>query len=338
MSGPQLTRREVALAALAAAGIGGVAWRWWDEQATLAAFDPELRAFVRSTLDHPPPDLTAANLTMFRRIEASGAPPPLPGPAATRMKVSGVEIEVINARRGGNRPAIFYLHGGGFVMGNASGAVRQLQQLCTALDCVAVAVDYRLAPETGHAAMLGDCGAALRWVHDQAATIGVDPARIAIMGASAGGALATLLAMRARDEGVVKPCLQFLLYPMLDDRTITDPPAIPSLWSAANNRFGWASFLGEAPSAGAVPARRVDVASLPPSYIAVGSCDLFLDEDVRFARRLRDAGVPTQIDIIPGAFHGFDRAVPQSGVARRFRARTTEILARAFAAPAHTNH
>lgn len=330
-----LSRREVALAALAVAATGGSGASYWRERQALAAFDPELRDFVARYLANPPPDLSPENLAMFRQVERATAPPPLPSPAVKRSQVPGlngappVGVRLINARPGTARPAIFYLHGGGFVMGDAAGAVRQLQGLAAALDCVAVAVDYRRAPETRHDGMLDDVSAALRWVHDQTARIGVDPARIAIMGSSAGGGLAALLAMRARDEGVVRPCLQLLVYPMLDDRTGAAPSSAPSLWSAANNRFGWAAFLGDRP-ANAVSARRSDLAGLPPTLIAVGSLDLFHDEDVAFAKRLASAGVATKLKVTPGAFHGFDLAVPGSRAAKRFRADIIAALATAF--------
>ena len=136
--------------------------------------------------------------------------------------------------------------------------------------------------------------------------------------------------MRARDENVVRPCFQLLVYPMLDDRTGAAPPAIPSLWSAANNRFGWASFLGKDLSGRAVPARRRDLAGLPPTLIAVGSVDLFLGEDVAFATQLARARVPLALMIIPGAFHGFDLAVPRSRVAARLRADIEAALGKAF--------
>ena len=339
-----LSRRELALAAgaaVAGAAVGGaMLWRGRNP-GTLQPFDPELRPFVERFLDHPPPDLTSASLAAFRAMETASAPSPLPGPAVTRTVVAGlngappVGVHLINARAQGARPAILYVHGGGFVMGNAAGAVRQLQGLAAALDCVAVAVDYRLAPEVRHDAMLDDCNAVLRWVHDQAAGIGVDPSRIAIMGASAGGGLAALLAMRARDENVVRPCFQLLVYPMLDNRTGTTagakPPCPTLLWSEANNRFGWNAFLGPTGDAGAVPGRRTDLAGLPPTLIAVGSVDLFLGEDVAFATELAQARVPVALKIIPGAFHGFDLAVPQSRAAARLRADIEAALGKVFA-------
>jgi acetyl esterase/lipase len=226
-----------------------------------------------------------------------------------------VTLYVINARRAGSRPAILHTHGGGFVMGTAAGSIADLQAICKALDCLAVTVDYRLAPETIWAGSVEDNYAGLKWLHDEAGELGADPRRIAVMGESAGGGHAALLAITARDRGEVPVAFQCLTYPMLDDRT-GSARAVPGhvgklMWTAASNRFGWQSFLGGPAGArsaprGAVPARVEVLAGLPPAFIGVGSIDLFCDEDIDYARRLDDAGVPAELIVVPGAFHGFD--------------------------------
>jgi acetyl esterase/lipase len=180
----------------------------------------------------------------------------------------------------------------------------------------------------------------LRWLHEHAEEIGVDPARVAVMGESAGGGHAALLALTARDRGQLPIAFQCLVYPMLDDRT-GSTREVPSpigtlLWTATSNQFGWRSFLGQEPGgstvpAGAVPARVADLAGLPPAWIGVGSIDLFVDEDIEYARRLIAAGVPTELLVVPGAFHGFDGIAADTAVAKRFNAAKLDALRRGLA-------
>ena len=251
-----------------------------------------------------------------------------------------VAVYVINARPGMARPAILHTHGGGFVLGSAETSITDLQDLCAELDCVAVTVDYRLAPEATYAASIEDNYAGLKWLHANAGELGVDPARIAVMGESAGGGHAALLALTARDRGEVPVAFQCLVYPMLDDRTGTSravPPHVGKLiWTAPSNRYGWHSFLGLEPGgrrvpARAVPARAASLAGLPPAFIGVGAIDLFHDEDVDYARRLNAAGVPAQLIVVPGGFHGFDRIGafdPKARIAHWFNAAKKDALRR----------
>lgn len=159
-----------------------------------------------------------------------------------------VVVYGINGRAGEHRPGILHIHGGGFVLGTAAAEVACLQKMATALDCAIVTVDYRLAPETSWRGSLEDNYAGLRWLFGNAGALGVDPARIAVMGESAGGGHAALLAIAARDRGEFKLAFQMLVYPMLDDRTAStrEPSAHVGqiVWTRAANRFGWQSFLG----------------------------------------------------------------------------------------------
>lgn len=216
----------------------------------------------------------------------------------------------------GPSPAVLHMHGGGYVIGSAPMSAMSNQRTAVDAECVVVSVDYRLAPETRHPGPVEDCWAGLRWLHDQAGELGVDPARIAVMGESAGGGLAAALALLARDRGGAPIAHQHLIYPMIDDRTGDDdrhPFAGEFVWTPESNRFGWASLLG--PEAGGdmvadygAAARADDLSGLPPTYLAVGALDLFVEEDVDYARRLIRAGVPTELHVYPGAFHGFDIA------------------------------
>jgi acetyl esterase/lipase len=227
-------------------------------------------------------------------------------------------------------PALLWIHGGGYVIGNAQQDDPLCHRFTRDLGITVAAVDYRLAPEHPYPAPLEDCYSALTWL---AALPAVDPARVAIGGASAGGGLAAALALLARDRGEVTPTLQLLAYPMLDDRSAFGPEN-PNyrLWSPKSNRFGWAAYLGNADPQVAVPARRDDLSGLPPAWIGVGTNDLFHDEDLAYAERLTAAGVPCDIEVIQGAFHGFDQMVPKAGVSQSFFASQCASLRSALAA------
>ncbi|MDW5609720.1 alpha/beta hydrolase fold domain-containing protein [Mycolicibacterium sp. D5.8-2] len=213
-------------------------------------------------------------------------------------------------------PALLWIHGGGTVMGGAGQEDGFCCKLTDFTDVSVVAVDHRLAPEHPYPTPLEDCYAALLWLTRQP---WVDPARVAIGGASAGGGFAAALALLARDRGEVAPALQMLVYPMLDDRTGAEPdqPA-RVMWSARDNQIPWRWYLGGADPQQAVPARHGDLAGLPPAWIGVGTLDLFHDESLEYGRRLRAAGVPAETHIAPGAFHAFDLLAPNASVSQRF--------------------
>ncbi|WP_077086741.1 alpha/beta hydrolase [Mycobacterium rhizamassiliense] len=212
--------------------------------------------------------------------------------------------------------ALLWIHGGGYVIGTAAQDDGLCRRFASRLGLTVASVDYRLAPEHPYPAPVDDCYAALTWL---AGLPSVDPARIAIGGASAGGGLAATLAFLARDRGEVTPAFQLLAYPMIDDRSsATAPNRDYRLWSPRSNHFGWTAYLGDADPQVAVPARRDDLSGLPPAWIGVGTHDLFHDEDLAYAERLQSAGVPCQVDVIPGAFHGFDLFVPKADVSQGF--------------------
>ncbi|MFI5717944.1 alpha/beta hydrolase [Nocardia sp. NPDC051750] len=228
-------------------------------------------------------------------------------------------------------PALLFIHGGGYVIGNAAMGDRFCRLVADRLGVVAASVEYRLAPDHPYPAPLEDCYAGLCWLAGQP---DVDPDRIAIAGESAGGGLAAALTLLARDRGEVRPVFQLLSYPMLDDRTSARADLDPRrmrMWSPRNNEFGWSSYLGgvaagEVPSP--APGRRDDLAGLPPAWIGVGTNDLFHAEDVAYAGRLRAAGVPCELYEVDGAYHGFDLVEGRAGVARAFlRARITALSA-----------
>ncbi len=256
-----------------------------------------------STAKNPFEQPLLEDISWERRVIPVGKPHP------------DVPVYVVNAKADANRPAILHTHGGGYIMGSAKDGIRNLQEICKALDCVAVSVDYRLAPETTYAGSIEDNYAGLKWLHANAAELGVNPNKIAVMGESAGGGHAAILAITARDRGEVPICFQCLIYPMLDDRTgssVKKPPHVGTLiWTPESNRFGWESFLGQKPGlakapVAAIPARNPNLKGLPPTFIGVGTLDLFCDEDIDFGQRLSAAGVLTETIVVQGAFHGFD--------------------------------
>ena len=236
------------------------------------------------------------------------------------------------------RPVLLHIHGGGYVIGSAATMNAANEQLVLELDCVVVSVDYRLAPETTHPGPVEDCYVALKWLHNHATEIGIDPAHIAISGESAGGGLAAALALLARDRGEVNIVHQHLIYPMIDDRTCTsaDPHSFTGqfVWTPAANHFGWSALLGHEPGRdGVAPyaaaARAEDLAGLPSTFISVGALDLFCEEDIEYTRRLMRAGVPTELHVYPGAFHGFD-AAPDAQIARTARRTSLAALRKAL--------
>ena len=231
----------------------------------------------------------------------------------------------------GQGPALLWIHGGGFVIGHPGQDDQLCRRFVRRLGVTVASVDYRLAPEHAYPAAIDDCYSALTWL---AALPTVDPDRVAIGGASAGGGLAASLAQVALDRGDVALAAQLLVYPMLDDRTVDrrdlDKPG-HRLWNRSSNKFGWSVYLGDADPAVAVPARRENLANLPPAWIGVGTLDLFHDEDLAYAERLRAARVPCDVEVVEGAFHGFDGIAPKASVSQRFFDSQCAMLQRALA-------
>ena len=351
---PHVSRRELLKAGGIAAAAGSVvpslvcaaeSARSIAHVAPVSLVDPELLPPLESFLKSGGDDvLGAKNLQQARKlwVTSSAAPAPvyeersIPGPNGAPE----VHVIVINAATSKDkRPVILHIHGGGFVAGTAAQGVPRLQQLAHDHDCVIVTVDYRLAPETRFPGSLEDIYAALKWLHHSAESLGVDPSRIVLMGESSGGGHAAMLAIAARDRGEVSIAFQLLIYPMLDDRTGSSrqvPAHIGSnVWVPAENRFAWSSLLGvpagsRTVPAGAVPARVESLGGLPPAFIGVGSLDLFVDEDIDYAKRLINWGVQTELLVVPGAYHGFDVIAPEAAPSKAFHANWTAALARAL--------
>ncbi len=242
-------------------------------------------------------------------------------------------------------PALLWIHGGGYVLGNVEQDAPAAKHLAKSVQCVVVSVEYRLAPEHPFPAPVEDCYAALKWLSTHSHELGVDKSRIAIGGPSAGGGLAAGLALLARDRSEVEVVFQLLIYPMIDDRNIAPASeANPDtyVWSRENNLIGWRSYLGREPggegvSPYAAASRATDLTGLPPAYIAVGELDLFLTENIEYAQRLLEAGVPTELHVYPGAFHGFNAIVPGADISQRFNAESETVLKRMLHGSNHSS-
>ncbi len=280
---------------------------------TLQYLDPQIAAVVDAL---PFTGLNAETLSLMR-----GAFPPaevsdrvvrsdyrVPGPPE-------VPVRVHRARGAeGLLPCVYSIHGGGYVMGSYDMDDARFDSWCPDLGVVGVSVEYRLAPEVPYPGPLEDCYCGLRWVYDQAEELGIDRDRIGVAGGSAGGGLAAALALLARDRGEVPLRFQLLDCPMLDDRQRTPSSQLDGLavWSRESNTFGWQSYLGdlyggEVPYT-AAPARCEDLRGLPPAFVSVGTVDGFRDEDIDYATRLNQAGIPCELHVYPGACHGYQMA------------------------------
>jgi acetyl esterase/lipase len=235
----------------------------------------------------------------------------------------------------GTLPGIYYIHGGGMILGNIAGEDVNATMICDQVGAVVASVEYRLAPEHPHPAPVEDCYAGLVWMVESAAELGIDPQRLAIYGGSAGGGLTIGTVLLARDRG--GPALSFMMpiYPMIDDRNetpssneITDI----GIWDRAGNIEAWAWYLGgEKADQYAAPASAEDLSGLPPAFIDVGTVDLFRDEDIAFAQRLMQAGIPTELHVNPGSYHASETFAPEAALSKRIWATRIDALKRALA-------
>jgi len=309
------------------------AFRSLVEAAAAAAIDPE-DWFTR------PEQIRADRAALLR-------PPPIPeGVDCTDQDVPGPEgapaVTVRTYRASGasgRQPAIFWIHGGGYVGGTYDGANGVCSGWATELGATVASPDYRLAPEHAYPAAIEDCYAGVKWLIENAESLGVDPERVIIGGGSAGGGLAAALALLVRDRGEFAVTHQVLIYPMVDDTQSTASSQWTTwVWSPESNNVGWRAYLGDLFEtddipAYAAPARATDLGGLPATYISVGTVDILLDEDMEYARRLIEAGVPTELKLYPGGPHAFDTpwANRNAPLGQRAAADRDDYLRRAIA-------
>ena len=313
-------------------------------------FDAELRPALDAMTAGERPAFTLENIPLIRQV-----PPPVPVPTDEDLRRGGaftVRSEhvpgpagapdvplLICCPAGVSAPVgcLYFIHGGGMIFGgNRTGGLLGMLDHAERLKLAVVSVEYRLAPETPHPGPVEDCYAGLSWTVAHAAELGVDPARVIVGGASAGGGLAAAVALLARDRGAPALLGQLLVCPMLDDRNETPSSwqmAGQGIWDRAANDVGWTALLGEARggpdvSPYAAPARATDLSGLPPAFVDVGSAETFRDEDVAYASRLWQAGGSAELHVWPGGFHGFTGAVPQAALSRAAVAAQRDWLSR----------
>jgi acetyl esterase/lipase len=281
--------------------------------------DPALRQFAAARTDLSSTVLGVVRDSLNQRR----------GDAARGVNTVGVEIEnrdvgsiPVRIYRGAAAPApaLIYCHSGAFVLGNLDTDHRQCVEFARRGGCTVVSVDYRLAPEHEFPAGLDDAAAVLDWVAVNGPKLGIDTARLAVGGSSAGAALAALLAQRAADGSAPPIVFQLLHQPVLDDRptpskdefTTTpgfDRQAVAQMWRHYS--------ASDSVPAEAVPARVDELDGVAEAFISCSELDPLRDEAVDYALRLMWAGVAAELHVFPGTCHGFDSLLPEWETSRR---------------------
>ncbi|MCX7863441.1 MAG: alpha/beta hydrolase [Novosphingobium sp.] len=310
------------------------------------SLDPELAVLLEQVAaaraDLPPPPARGDALGLREAtnpLMAAMAEMVPPNPAIIRqshstMSHDGAPIALHWFARHGSSPgsAVCYIHGGGMICGSVDLYVPIIEDYVATTGVPMLAVSYRLAPEHPHPTPVEDGFAGLKYLFDHAAAFGVDSARIAVMGDSAGGGIAAGIALLARNRGLALK-RQILIYPMLDDRNLEpDPELVPfASWTYDNNYTGWHALLGDRLGSedvpeSAAPARARDLRGIAPAYVECGELDIFRDETIEYARRIACAGSSIELHIHPGAPHGFERLGAGSDVANRAMADRYRVL------------
>lgn len=298
---------------------------------TLHLVDPGLHMLIEmfGSLDFASADLAQIREESGQRFAFMPPPPITPEVKLADGPGGPLEVYWYDPTPGSSgRAALFHIHGGGMVVGQARDMQLGPSAMAATLGIPVASVEYRLAPDTPFPGPQEDCLAGLAWLAGNAAALGIDPARIGIIGESAGGGLAAATAIMARDLGGPRLAAQFLVYPMLDHRTggedcpYANPTTGEFIWTRAANQFGWAALRGDYALDDSrlgwfSPSLEDDLSGLPPTWIGTGSLDLFLDEDLDYARRLIAAGVPVELHSYPGAIHAFN-AMAETAVAQAF--------------------
>lgn len=301
---------------------------------TLPPFDPELQPVLALLADSMPPMETPEDIPLMRRLSSNDATKAQLAEMGLTCRDVTVEgyggaplVATVVARHDhqGTGPGIYHMHGGGMVSGVRMDGVLQVAPWVLEYGAVAVTVEYRLAPEHPAPVPVEDCYAGLVWMADHSAEIGVDSERMLLVGASAGGGLAAGVALMARDRRGPSLIGQLLDSPMLDDR-LTTPSALAidgvhrGVFDRKVGEMCWDALLGDRRGTANVsiydaPGRATDLAGLPPAFIDCGSMEVFRDENVAYASALWAAGVPTELHVWPGGFHGFDSIAPHTALA-----------------------
>ncbi len=284
----------------------------------------------------PALDVTRDNILRIRKIMAELSQPPKPaGVEEDKRTIStndgDLDIYVYRKNDRADQPALIWIHGGGYVMGNAD--EYRASHIADHCNCTVFSVDYRVAPEYPFPAGPEDCYAALSWLMSGNSGYSVDLDRVAIGGASAGGGMAAGVALMNRDRENFPLRLQLLLYPMIDNLHATPSGQYENhpIWKQEASFNAWEMYLDGVPGEGASPyaaaTRVTDLSGLPPAYLCVGTEDLFRDENIDYARRLIEANVPTEMSVFPGVYHAAESFTPDAMVSKRM---TGNFLAALF--------
>jgi len=312
-------------------------------------FDPELRPFLELLPARPagdvPVDMATVRAYATQMTAAINATADVSALSVEDHVVTGahdapdVPVRVYApASLDTTVAAILYIHGGGFTVGSVDMEHFNAVRLANELGVVVVSVEYRLAPEDPYPAALDDCYAALQWVHNEAAQLGIDAARVAVVGNSAGGGLGAGLALLARDRGGPPICFQFLGIPELDDRLET--PSMQAfvdtpMWSRPSAEASWRAYLGTLHGGAvppyAAPARATDLFGLPPAYVSTMEYDPLRDEGILYALRMLQSAVDVELHSFPRTFHG-STAMTTAAVTQRQLAEMVVVLRSALGA------
>ncbi|ABR74999.1 alpha/beta hydrolase [Actinobacillus succinogenes] len=288
--------------------------------------------------------LAAVNRLFLEAAEASPVQPNAKLTAPKRGSQPAVDLYVYYPE-GGNKqqwPVVYFIHGDGYLIGNARQNNESLAELARLNQVAVVSVEYRLAPEAPFPADIDDAYHGLAYMLNHADQFKIDKEKFILMGESAGGGLAARLALKVRDKGEFKPKGQVLIYPMLDYRTGTAQSPYDSryagefVWTAQMNRIGWETLKGgQTIAADQMPyysaATAQNLSGLPRTYMMAGSLDLFVNENLDYANRLIQAGVPTDFQLISGVYHAFEAVNPQSPQTRDYKAARTQAIQRMLA-------
>lgn len=246
------------------------------------------------------------------------------------------DVAVRVYRRAGaehDAPGVLYIHGGGMIMGDLSMGELSVIRMCEVTGATFLSVDYRLAPEHPYPSAVEDCYAALCWMDANRETLGIRSAPLSVVGASAGGGLTIATTLMARDRKGPEIGFQMPFYPMIDDRNETQSSheiTDIGIWDRAGNIEAWGWYLGgQAADGYAAPARATDLSGLPPTYLDVGTLDLFRDENMAFVERLAQAGNAVEFHLWPGAFHASETFAPGAALSQRIWATRLAALTRA---------
>lgn len=315
----------------------------WDLASRVdAALRPVLQALPATPLEAPDLLVLRAGMHAFMAEARAGWLPPagvlidtLQAPGPEGAPAVSLRVYRPAAAATAPRPALLYIHGGGFFMGDAAMSDASCCDYVLQLGCVVVSVEYRLAPEHRYPAAFEDVCAAWQWLQQQAAALGVAAQRVAVAGFSAGAALAAALALWLRDQGLPAPVLQLLINPVIDDRLETaSAQAVLDgrVWHRSLAQAAWRAYLPDglaAPPAYASPGRATDLTGLAPACLCVAELDLLRDEALAYAQGLLRAGVPTELHLIPGTFHASAAMAPDAAVSQAERACQLDALRRA---------